>query len=215
MALTDDSAPRFQNHVAFDNLPLGDATKSNTPSFTLNVRHSGYQAKRRSRTFMVGVDEHAYSDYALQWLLDELVDDGDEVVCVRVIEREPRAFEKEKDNKDASKVYKDDAQKLMDAIIEKNGANRAISVILEYAAGKLHSTFQKLVRPSIAAAVAPHRRKRRPTDMPALPRSKYTNPRCSSSARAADPSAACKAWLTPETPSPSTASSTRPSPSWW
>ncbi len=35
---------------------------------------------------MVGVDDHAYSDYALKWLLDSLVDDGDEVVCVRVIE---------------------------------------------------------------------------------------------------------------------------------
>ncbi|KAH7361415.1 Usp domain-containing protein [Plectosphaerella cucumerina] len=131
--LTHDST-RFRQHIAFDNLPLGEATKSNTPSLTLNVRHRGYQAKRRSRTFMVGVDEHAYSDYALQWLLDELVDDGDEVVCVRVIEKDTRGS------------YQDDAQRLMDSIIKKNGANRAISVILEYATGKLHSTFQKLIQ---------------------------------------------------------------------
>lgn len=135
--LTQDPAPdRFQSHVAFDSLPLGEATKNNTPSLTLNVRHKGYQAQRRSRTFMVGVDEHAYSDYALQWLLDELVDDGDEIVCVRVIEKEVRTTEK---------AYREDAESVMNSILKRNGASRAISVVLEYASGKLHSTFQKLV----------------------------------------------------------------------
>ncbi|WYZ39948.1 hypothetical protein EsH8_IV_000289 [Colletotrichum jinshuiense] len=129
---------RFQSHVAFDNLPLGEATKNNTLSLTLNVRHKGYQAQRRSRTFMVGVDEHAYSDYALQWLLDELVDDGDEIVCVRVIEKELRA-------NDPNKAYQDEAQNVMNSILKRNGANRAISVVLEYASGKLHATFQRLI----------------------------------------------------------------------
>ncbi|KAL0931170.1 universal stress protein family domain protein [Colletotrichum truncatum] len=137
--LTQNPAPdRFQSHVAFDNLPLGEATKNNTPSLTLNVRHKGYQAQRRSRTFMVGVDEHAYSDYALQWLLDELVDDGDEIVCVRVIEKELRTSD--------PKAYQDDAQNVMNSILRRNGANRAISIVLEYACGKLHSTFQKLIQ---------------------------------------------------------------------
>ncbi|TID02465.1 Universal stress protein A family protein C25B2.10 [Colletotrichum higginsianum] len=130
---------RFQSHVAFDNLPLGEATKSNTLSLTLDVRHKGYQAQRRSRTFMVGVDEHAYSDYALQWLLDELVDDGDEVVCVRVIEKELRAAE-------TNKAYQDEAQKIMDSIVKRNGLNRAIKIVLEYASGKLHATFQQLIQ---------------------------------------------------------------------
>ncbi|OHF03706.1 universal stress protein family [Colletotrichum orchidophilum] len=130
---------RFQSHVAFDNLPLGEATKNNTLSLTLNVRHRGYQAQRRSRTFMVGVDEHAYSDYALQWLLDELVDDGDEVVCVRVIEKELRAAE-------TNKIYQEEAKKVMDGILKRNGLNRAISIVLEYASGKLHATFQRLIQ---------------------------------------------------------------------
>ncbi|KAK1660043.1 universal stress protein family [Colletotrichum godetiae] len=138
--LTQPSVPdRFQSHVAFDNLPLGEATKNNTLSLTLNVRHRGYQAQRRSRTFMVGVDEHAYSDYALQWLLDELVDDGDEVVCVRVIEKELRAAE-------TNKIYQEEAKKVMDGILKRNGLNRAISVVLEYASGKLHATFQRLIQ---------------------------------------------------------------------
>ncbi|KAG5986598.1 hypothetical protein E4U54_005350 [Claviceps lovelessii] len=135
--LTEPKNDRFQYHVGFDNVPSGEATKNNTLSLTLNVRHKGYHARRRSRSFMVGVDEHSYSDYAIQWLLDELVDDGDEIVCVRVIEKDIRLNDKQ---------YQDDAQNVMQNILAKNGANRAISFVLEYAVGKLHATFQKLIQ---------------------------------------------------------------------
>lgn len=83
---------------------------------------------------MVGVDEHAYSDYALRWLLENMVDDGDEVICVRVIETPIR-----------DKSYHDDAVKMMHRIQEMNTLNRAISIVLEYSVGKLHATFQQLV----------------------------------------------------------------------
>ncbi|GAP86535.1 putative universal stress protein [Rosellinia necatrix] len=128
---------KFESHVAFDNIPLGDPTPYNLTSFTLNVRHAGFQFKRRHRTFMVGVDDNSYSDHALQWLLDELVDDGDEIVCVRVIETQVRLT----DN-----TYQDDAKALMEKIQTKNTQNRAISLILEYAVGKLHNTFQHLIK---------------------------------------------------------------------
>ncbi|KAF5237465.1 hypothetical protein FAUST_6025 [Fusarium austroamericanum] len=134
--LTETPPDRFQKHVAFDNVPTGEPTKNNAISFTLNVRHKGYQARRRSRCFMVGVDEHAYSDYALQWLLEELVDDGDEVVCVRVVEKELRYSNRE---------YREDAEKVMRGILDRNGNNRAINIVLEYAVGKLHTTFQVLM----------------------------------------------------------------------
>lgn len=138
-ALTESPLPphRFRQHVAFDNVQYGEATKNNALSYTLSAKHQGYQPSRRSRTFMVGVDEHAYSDYALVWLLNNMVDDGDEVVCVRVLENPP---------KNGTTSYKDDARKLMDAIQNKNEHNRAISIVLEYAVGKLHATFQQLVR---------------------------------------------------------------------
>ncbi|KAJ3478260.1 hypothetical protein NLG97_g8629 [Lecanicillium saksenae] len=136
-SLTVPPPDRFQHHVGFDNVPNGEATKHNTTSLTLNVRHKGYQARRRSRIFMVGVDENSYSDYAIQWLLDELVDDGDEIVCVRVLESAIRMNDKQ---------YQEDAQNVMQGILAKNGANRAVSIVLEYAVGKLHATFQKLIQ---------------------------------------------------------------------
>lgn len=85
---------------------------------------------------MIGVDEHAYSDYALLWLLNNMVDDGDEVVCVRVLESPIRPGEKN---------YQEEARRLLQAIQAKNELNKAISIILEYSVGKLHDTFQQLV----------------------------------------------------------------------
>ena len=73
---------RFEQHVGFNNLPVGEATKNNPSSFTLQARHQGYHPSRRSRTFMIGVDEHSYSHYALVWLLTNMVDDGDGQVDV-------------------------------------------------------------------------------------------------------------------------------------
>ncbi|KAI0127701.1 Usp domain-containing protein [Xylariales sp. AK1849] len=136
--LTESPHPhRFESHVAFDNIPLGESTDFNPIAFTLNYRHAGYALQRESRTFMVGVDDNAYSDHALQWLLDELVDDGDQIVCVRVIETTVRS---------SDKAYKDAAHVLMQSILSKNKQNRAISLVLEYAVGKLHNTFQHLIK---------------------------------------------------------------------
>ncbi|KAK4167566.1 hypothetical protein QBC43DRAFT_134323 [Cladorrhinum sp. PSN259] len=136
--LTESPLPphRFKQHVGFDNLPVGEATKNNPSSLVLQVRHQGYQPSRRSRTFMIGVDEHAYSDYALVWLLNNMVDDGDEVVCVRVLESPVSKGER---------AYQEDAKKLLQAIQSKNEHNKAISIILEYSVGKLHDTFQQLL----------------------------------------------------------------------
>lgn len=128
--------PRFRQRVGFDNLLVGEATKSNTASLTLNSKHEGYHPRRRSRTFMVGLDVNSYSDYALAWLLDNMVDDGDEVICVRVVDANWRVTEK----------YQEEARKMMKGILEKNKQDRAISIVLEYAVGKLHDTFQQLVR---------------------------------------------------------------------
>ncbi|OLN85707.1 Universal stress protein A family protein C25B2.10 [Colletotrichum chlorophyti] len=132
--LTPFTVPdRFQSHVAFDNLPLGETPKHNTLSLSLNYSHRGYQSTKLSRTFMVGYDENSYSDYALQWLLDELVDDGDDIICVRVLEKDP------------SKAYQQDADRVMQSIIKRNGKERAVRIKLEYALGKLTTTFHRLI----------------------------------------------------------------------
>ncbi|KAF4637854.1 hypothetical protein G7Y89_g240 [Cudoniella acicularis] len=144
MVLTEDPTnSRFQHHVSFDNFAGGEPTEKNTISFTLNVKHKGYQFKRRSRTFMVGIDENDYSDIALEWMLEELVDDGDEIICLRVVDKgskiiSDRALEK--------RQYQIEARELLQRIQKKNDDNRAISIVLEFAVGKVHATFQKMIQ---------------------------------------------------------------------
>jgi hypothetical protein len=92
---------------------------------------------------MVGLDENDYSDIALQWMLQELVDDGDEIICLRVVEKDAKIVS---DRNLERRQYQKEARMLMERIQMKNDDNRAIGIILEFAVGKLHATFQKMVR---------------------------------------------------------------------
>lgn len=153
MALTEDpDNSRFQSHVSFDNFNGGEPTEKNTISFTLNVKHKGYQFKRRSRTFMVGIDENDYSDVALTWMLDELVDDGDEVICIRVVEKDAKNFN---DRYSERRQYQKDAKELLERVQRKSDVNKAISIVLEYAVGKLQTTFGKMVCFTCQSVVIP------------------------------------------------------------
>ncbi|POS70132.1 Usp domain-containing protein [Diaporthe helianthi] len=141
-SLTEDGSHRFRKHVTFNNVQIGEPTKNNFPSYTLVVRHLGFYSKRRSRTFMVGIDDHQYSDEALQWLFDKFVEDGDEIICVRVVEKDVRQLETDRRIAD----FQAEANAEVERIKAKSGDGKAISIVLEYAVGKLHSTFQRLIQ---------------------------------------------------------------------
>ncbi|KAH8798907.1 hypothetical protein F5882DRAFT_186091 [Hyaloscypha sp. PMI_1271] len=143
MSADDSTNSRFQHHVSFDNFAGGEPTEKNTISFTLNVKHKGYQFKRRSRSFMVGIDENDYSDIALQWMLEELVDDGDEIICLRVVDKDAKVVS---DRNVERRQYQKEAKDLMQRIQDRNDDNRAISIVLEFAVGKVHATFQKMIQ---------------------------------------------------------------------
>lgn len=71
------------------------------------------------------------------------MEDGDEIVCLRVVD---------KDSKISSNVsveqgvYKNEARKLLEHIQEKNEEDKAISLVLEFAVGKVPETIQRMVR---------------------------------------------------------------------
>lgn len=131
---TDSVGPRFRSHVAFDTTSP-DVAK--TSGITLSAGHNGYHAQRRSKTFIVGVDEHKYSEEALEWLLTAMVDDHDTVVCVRVIEKDVKPLQ--------NAAYKEQAHQLLQWIIRKNKLDKAICIILEYQFGRLGPTFDAMV----------------------------------------------------------------------
>ncbi|CAZ80128.1 unnamed protein product [Tuber melanosporum] len=131
--------PTFLKRVSFDTFDNKDASDF---SLTLKSKHKDYAYTRRSRTFLCGTDQNDYSEFALEWLIDELVDDGDEVVCLRVVDKDSKI------SSDAAlqvRQYRHEAENLLNQIIEKNEDDKTISIILEFAVGKVHETIQKMI----------------------------------------------------------------------
>ncbi|CDM27792.1 hypothetical protein DTO013E5_8826 [Penicillium roqueforti] len=131
----------YERGVSFDTFDNFDATDF---SLTLNYKHKGYQCTRRSRTFLCGTDQNDYSEFALEWLIDELVDDGDEIVCLRAVEKDSSIAS---DAGIEERKYREEAEKLFEQVIRKNSQNeKAISLVLELAVGKVESILQRMIR---------------------------------------------------------------------
>ncbi|KAI1991505.1 hypothetical protein LOZ53_002818 [Ophidiomyces ophidiicola] len=131
----------YNRGVSFDTFDNRDATDF---SLTLNYKHKDYHSSRRSRTFLCGADQNDYSDFALEWLIDELVDDGDEIVCLRVVENHSKIAS---DNSIESGKYRKEAEKLFEQVIAKNSHDeKAISLVMELAVGKVQDIIQRMIQ---------------------------------------------------------------------
>ena len=147
MSLTPPASParphsNYEPRVSFDTFDNKDAAEL---SYTLKTTHKDYVFTRRSRTFLCGLDANEYSEFALDWLLDELVEDGDDVVCLRVVDKDSKM------NSEGSREsgrYRAAAQEMLERIQGKvqSEEGRAISLTLEYSVGKVHEIFQRTVR---------------------------------------------------------------------
>ncbi|KAI9318022.1 hypothetical protein BX666DRAFT_1832619, partial [Dichotomocladium elegans] len=82
MAATDEKSEKYVRGVSFDTMTDKDLPNY---SFTLRGKTPGYKRSRRSRTFMVATDLANYSEYALSWATEEVMDDGDEIIVLRVV----------------------------------------------------------------------------------------------------------------------------------
>ncbi|KAF2859920.1 hypothetical protein K470DRAFT_218278, partial [Piedraia hortae CBS 480.64] len=134
--------PTFRPSVSFDTFRNPAASNF---SLTLNRKHRDYSYTKRSRTFLCGTDTNEYSDTALEWLIDELVDDGDEIVCLRVVEKDSREATKWAGG-NGEEGYRAEALRFLEAIEKKNSQDKAISLVLEFSIGKVHDTIQQMIR---------------------------------------------------------------------
>ncbi|KAK6505919.1 hypothetical protein TWF506_010850 [Arthrobotrys conoides] len=130
----------FIKRVGFDTFSNKDATDF---ALTLKSKHKDYKFGRGSRTFLCGTDQNDYSTIALEWLLEELVDDNDEIVCLRVIDKDSKMATI--DSSTQEKLYRLEADKLLQTIISKNDEDKALSIVLEFCVGKVHDTFQRMI----------------------------------------------------------------------
>ena len=74
---------RFEKRVSFSTL---DNEEASMVSFTLKIKHEAHQYSRRSRAFLIGFNDDEYSKSAMEWLMDTMADDGDEIIALRVVD---------------------------------------------------------------------------------------------------------------------------------
>ena len=136
----------YQPRVGFDTSENKNVTDF---SFTMSSKHKNYKSTARSRTFLCGTDENDYSEFALEWLLEELVNEDDEIVCLRVVNPDTKT---DVDASVLQEMYKEEAKRLLDHFQKKNEDGIAISLVVELAVGKVEETIQAMVSTSTQVA---------------------------------------------------------------
>jgi len=125
-----DMRPGYERKVGFDTMIDAEDTPNGYFTFCLQVKSRGYKRTKNTRTFMCAVDDNTYSERALEWLMESLVSDGDEIVAVRVLEGEREEIDQE--------AARDEARELMASIVQLNDevGHQSISIVVEFVAGR-------------------------------------------------------------------------------
>ncbi|KAI9309562.1 hypothetical protein BJ944DRAFT_258290 [Cunninghamella echinulata] len=130
--------------VSFDTMTNKDLPDY---SFTLRGKSPGYKRTRRSRTFLVATDLASYSDHALKFAINDVMDDGDEIIVLRVVSVDVNDKKSltEKSLKHQEKQARENATKVMERIMETGNEDKKISAIIEFVIGKIHQTIQHMI----------------------------------------------------------------------
>ncbi|KAG8850831.1 hypothetical protein FRB96_009568 [Tulasnella sp. 330] len=128
--------PGYTTKVSFDTFATAAEAMF---SFTLQVKSGGYHKTRNTRVYLCAASGDESGQQALEWTLDNLVEDGDELVAVR-------GFELADIQKDMHGQVRDEANDLMKLILERNSEyeGRRLSVIVEFVAGKVTDTIDRM-----------------------------------------------------------------------
>ncbi|AFR96453.1 universal stress protein [Cryptococcus neoformans C23] len=132
---------KYRRKVGFEAFEAGPGALF---AFTCQSKSGGYKRSRNTRVFAVAVSPDESGETALEWLMSELVEDGDEVVAIRVIEID----EGERHSEKAQEEFREEAKALLKTVLEKNDEVddlRRISVIVEFVAGKSTNTLLKMI----------------------------------------------------------------------
>ncbi|KAG0239627.1 hypothetical protein B0O80DRAFT_425333 [Mortierella sp. GBAus27b] len=140
------SSGGFTGRVGFDTFGSSDTSEY---AFTLQAKTDGWKRTKKSRTFLVGTDLNDYSAHALQWVMENMVEDGDEIVALRVVPIELRdslsktgipSFQGQEES------ARSEATKIMNSIRENNGSGREISIVVECMVGNVRDTIQHVIK---------------------------------------------------------------------
>ncbi|KAI8149531.1 hypothetical protein BJV82DRAFT_588402 [Fennellomyces sp. T-0311] len=144
MAAVEEKTEKYVRGVSFDTMTDKDLPNY---SFTLRGKTPGHKRTRRTRTFMVATDLANYSEYALTWATNEVMDDGDEIIVLRVVTVD---MTDKKSNLQAllqheERQSRENASRVMEKIMANSGPEKRISVIIEFVIGKVQETIQHMI----------------------------------------------------------------------
>ncbi|KAF9361764.1 hypothetical protein BGX34_006941 [Mortierella sp. NVP85] len=136
----------FIGRVGFDTFGSNDTAEY---AFTVRAKTDNWKRTKKSRTFLVGTDLNDYSAHALQWVMENMVEDGDEIVALRVVPVELRdslsktgipSFQGQEES------ARSGANKIMNSIREHNVSGREINIVVECMVGNVRETIQHMIK---------------------------------------------------------------------
>jgi len=110
-------------------------------SYTLQAKSEGYRRGRGTRNFLVAASLDVSGSEALDWVIESLIEDGDELIVFR-------GFPEEELSKGQDDVLRDDAKELLRQIQRDNlecDPDRKLSIIVEFIAGKVTDSIDRLI----------------------------------------------------------------------
>lgn len=110
-------------------------------SFTLAVKSENYQTSRATRVFLCAASADESGREALDWCLEVLLQDGDELIVCRGVEQEML-------DKFDHDIIREEARDLMKEIEAKSveyDPDRKLSIVLEYIPGRITDTLDRLI----------------------------------------------------------------------
>ncbi|ORZ11018.1 hypothetical protein BCR41DRAFT_423402 [Lobosporangium transversale] len=140
------SVDGYVSRVGFDTLGCDDTSEY---AFTLQAKTDSWKRGKHSRTFLVGTDLNEYSAHALQWVMENMVEDGDEIVALRVVPVELRdSLSKTRipSFQGQESAAREEANKLMASIREQNLSGRELSIVVECMVGNVRDTIQYMIK---------------------------------------------------------------------
>ncbi|KAF9531134.1 hypothetical protein CPB83DRAFT_849384 [Crepidotus variabilis] len=130
-------SPSYTPKVSFDTFENPVASMF---SFTLQVKTEGYRRTRSTRVFLCASSPDESGSEALEWSIESLVQDGDELVVFRGADEDVL----QKDHN----LVREEARDLMRSIQEKSveyDPERKLSLVLEYIPGKVTDSLDRLI----------------------------------------------------------------------
>ncbi|KAF9196676.1 hypothetical protein BGZ49_002730 [Haplosporangium sp. Z 27] len=143
----DRSRNGYIARVGFDTLDCED-TDTAQYTFTIQAKTDNWQRTKHTRSFLVGTDLNDYSSHALHWVMDKMIEDGDEIIALRVIPIELRdSFAKSgiPSFQGQEIAARTEATKIMEMIRSKN-KSKDINIIVECRVGNVRETIQAMVQ---------------------------------------------------------------------